>query len=131
MSREIISTDKAPGAIGPYSQAVRAGDLLFCSGQIPIDPKTGNLELFDGNASRQAKLVMENLKAVLESGDDPPAFRLMNAVARERAAALLDENPEPTRDDIREALSGNLCRCTGYTKIFVAVEAAAARGRGA
>ncbi|MBT8335503.1 MAG: (2Fe-2S)-binding protein [Gemmatimonadetes bacterium] len=46
------------------------------------------------------------------------------------AAALLDGNPEPTRDEIREALSGNLCRCTGYTKIFVAVEAAAARRRG-
>jgi carbon-monoxide dehydrogenase small subunit len=43
------------------------------------------------------------------------------------AAALLDENPEPSRDEIREALSGNLCRCTGYTKILDAVEAAAVR----
>ena len=43
------------------------------------------------------------------------------------AAALLAENPDPSRDEIRDALSGNLCRCTGYTKIFVAVEAAAAR----
>lgn len=46
------------------------------------------------------------------------------------AAALLDETPSPSREEIREALSGNLCRCTGYTKIFVAVEAAAARLRG-
>lgn len=46
------------------------------------------------------------------------------------AVALLDDNPDPTRGEIREALSGNLCRCTGYTRIFIAVEAAAARMRG-
>jgi len=46
------------------------------------------------------------------------------------AAALLEENPEPTRDEIRDALSGNLCRCTGYAKIYDAIEAAAARLRG-
>ena len=46
------------------------------------------------------------------------------------AAALLEENAHPTRDDVREALSGNLCRCTGYTKILDAVEMAAARLRG-
>lgn len=65
MALKMVGTDKAPKAIGPYSQAVRAGQLLFCSGQIPIDPATGNLELFDGDAARQARLVMENLKAVL------------------------------------------------------------------
>jgi 2-iminobutanoate/2-iminopropanoate deaminase len=46
---------------------VRAGDFLFCSGQIPIDPVTGNLELFDGDAAKQARLVLENLKEVLAS----------------------------------------------------------------
>lgn len=65
MAFKMINTDKAPKAIGPYSQAVRAGDMLFCSGQIPIDPATGNLELFGGDAAKQARLVMENLKAVL------------------------------------------------------------------
>ena len=59
----IIETSKAPAAIGPYAQAVRAGDLLFCSGQIPLDPVTG--ELVQGDASVQAGRVMENIAAVL------------------------------------------------------------------
>ena len=65
MTLKMINTDKAPGAVGPYSQAVRAGDMLFCSGQIPLDPATGELNLFDGNVAEQTKLVMNNLKAVL------------------------------------------------------------------
>jgi len=65
MALKMVSTEKAPKAVGPYSQAVRAGNLLFCSGQIPLDPATGELKLFDGNAAEQARLVMENLKAVL------------------------------------------------------------------
>ena len=69
MALRMISTGKAPKAVGPYSQAVRAGNLLFCSGQIPLDPATGELRLFDGNAAEQAKLVMENLKAVLAAED--------------------------------------------------------------
>jgi 2-iminobutanoate/2-iminopropanoate deaminase len=67
MPLRMIQTDKAPKAIGPYSQAVRAGDLLFCSGQIPIDPAAGRLELFDGDPAKQTRLVMQNLKAVLEA----------------------------------------------------------------
>ncbi len=67
MAHKMISTDKAPKAIGPYSQAIRAGNMLFCSGQIPIDPASGELKLFGGNAAEQAKVVMENLKAVLVS----------------------------------------------------------------
>ena len=59
MDKEIISTENAPGAIGPYSQAVAAGGFLFCSGQIPIDPGTG--ELIDGDVSQQAKRVLDNL----------------------------------------------------------------------
>lgn len=65
MTLKMVTTDKAPKAVGPYSQAVRAGNLLFCSGQIPIDPASGELTLFDGNAAEQARLVMTNLKAVL------------------------------------------------------------------
>lgn len=65
MPLKTIYTDNAPKAIGPYSQAVRAGDFVFCSGQIPIDPKTGSLELFGGDAAKQTSLVLENLKAVL------------------------------------------------------------------
>src|SRR5579859_1773897 len=58
-----ISTKDAPAAIGPYSQAVRAGDLLFLSGQIPLDPATG--ELVEGNIQRQTERVLKNLAAVL------------------------------------------------------------------
>lgn len=67
MSLKMIQTDKAPAAVGPYSQAVRAGDLLFCSGQIPLDPATGELELFGGNVAEQTRLVMNNLESVLKA----------------------------------------------------------------
>lgn len=67
MTLKMIHTDRAPKVVGPYSQAVRAGNLLFCSGQIPIDPSTGELKLFDGDAAEQARLVMNNLKAVLST----------------------------------------------------------------
>ncbi len=62
MTRTPIATDEAPEAIGPYSQAVRAGDLLFCSGQIPLDPSTG--ELVKESAPGQARRCLENLEAV-------------------------------------------------------------------
>jgi 2-iminobutanoate/2-iminopropanoate deaminase len=58
-----ISTNDAPAAIGPYSQAIRMGDMLFTSGQIPIDPKTG--EFVPGGITEQTTQVLENLKAVL------------------------------------------------------------------
>ncbi len=67
MTLKMINTDKAPKAVGPYSQAVRAGNLLFCSGQIPLDPSSGELKLFDGNVAEQTKLVMSNLEAVLKA----------------------------------------------------------------
>lgn len=59
---EIIATDSAPQAIGPYSQAVRAGNLVFASGQIPIDPKTG--EFVSGGIAEQTEQVLRNLSAV-------------------------------------------------------------------
>lgn len=62
MTREIISTDAAPRAIGPYSQAVRAGDTVYLSGQIPLDPATG--ELVTGDFAAQATRVFDNLRAV-------------------------------------------------------------------
>lgn len=65
--RETVNTPKAPRAIGPYSQAVRAGNLLFCSGQIPLDPETGRL--VDGGVEEQARRVLLNLEAVLEAGN--------------------------------------------------------------
>ena len=62
--KKIISTDKAPAAIGPYSQAVRFGNLLFVSGQIALDPKTG--ELVEGDIEAQTRQVLENIKAIIE-----------------------------------------------------------------
>ena len=62
--KEIISTQKAPAAIGPYSQAVRAGNLLFVSGQVPLDPATG--ELVTPTIQAQATQALTNLKAIVE-----------------------------------------------------------------
>jgi 2-iminobutanoate/2-iminopropanoate deaminase len=65
MKREIISTDKAPAAVGPYSQAVRAGDFVFAAGQVAIDPAVG--KLIEGNVAAQTRQVLTNLSAVLEA----------------------------------------------------------------
>ena len=65
MMNEVVSTDKAPGAIGPYSQAIKASGMVFCSGQIPIDPATGNFVSED--ISEQTVQVFKNLMAVLEA----------------------------------------------------------------
>lgn len=63
---EIISTENAPGAIGPYSQAIKTGGMIFCSGQIPIDPATGNFVSDD--VAQQTEQVLKNLDAVLKAG---------------------------------------------------------------
>lgn len=63
--RRAISTEHAPAAIGPYSQAIRAGDLVFCSGQIPLDPATGIVVV--GGIAAQTKRVLQNLQGVLEA----------------------------------------------------------------
>jgi 2-iminobutanoate/2-iminopropanoate deaminase len=63
--REIISTDKAPKAIGPYSQAVKAGGFIFTAGQVAFDPATG--QIVQGGVAQQTARVMENLKAILEA----------------------------------------------------------------
>jgi 2-iminobutanoate/2-iminopropanoate deaminase len=66
MAREIVRSPGAPAAIGPYSQGVRSGDLLFCSGQIPLDPATG--KMVEGGISEQTERVLRNLEAVLIAG---------------------------------------------------------------
>ncbi len=63
--KKIIATENAPGAIGPYSQAVKTGNMVFCSGQIPIDPATG--EFVSEDAAEQTEQVLKNLSAVLEA----------------------------------------------------------------
>ena len=65
MSKDVISTSKAPAALGPYSQAVRWGDLIFVSGQIPIDPATS--QVVGDDVAAQTDRVMKNLAAILEA----------------------------------------------------------------
>ena len=63
--KKIISTSEAPAAIGPYSQAVRSGNFLFCSGQIPLDPKSG--QIVPGDIATQTRRVLDNVGAVLKA----------------------------------------------------------------
>ncbi len=65
MDRRVISTPQAPQALGPYSQAIRSGDLIFCAGQTPLDPATG--KLVEGGIKEQTRRVLQNLSAVLEA----------------------------------------------------------------
>jgi 2-iminobutanoate/2-iminopropanoate deaminase len=65
MERRVIHTDNAPKAIGPYSQAIRSGELVFCAGQIPLDPAT--MKLVEGDITVQTKRVLTNLGNVLEA----------------------------------------------------------------
>jgi 2-iminobutanoate/2-iminopropanoate deaminase len=95
MQREIIATDKAPAAIGPYSQAVRVGDFVFTAGQIPLNPATG--QLVAGGIEDQTRQVLTNLSAVLAGAGtslgnavkttvfltDMGEFKAMNAVYAE------------------------------------------------
>ena len=107
MPRTAIHTDRAPAAIGPYSQATRAGNLVFFSGQIPLDPATG--ELVVGDITAQARRAFDNLKAVCEAAGgtmddiarvglyltDLSQFAAVNAVMQDYFAA-----PYPARSTI-------------------------------
>lgn len=66
LHKEVVLTKNAPQPIGPYSQAIKAGDLVFCSGQIPLDPVSGEI-VGGGDVQAQARRVMDNVKAVLEA----------------------------------------------------------------
>lgn len=63
----VVSTPNAPSAIGPYSQAIQTTGMLFLSGQIAIDPKTGTLQTFDGDIQKQTSLVLSNIEAILNA----------------------------------------------------------------
>ena len=107
MTKQIIHTDHAPAAIGPYSQAVRAGSTVYFSGQIPLDPATGNL--VEGDIAAQARRAFDNLKAVAEAAGgsldrivrlglyltDLSQFAAVNAVMQDYFAA-----PYPARSTI-------------------------------
>jgi len=63
--KNVIKTDAAPGALGPYSQAIVAGGMVYCAGQIPLDPTTGNI--VSGGIAQQTEQVLKNLRAVLKA----------------------------------------------------------------
>ena len=67
MPKQAVASPSAPKAIGPYSAALRAGPLLFVSGQVPLDPETG--AMIEGDIAAQTRRVLENIKALLEAGD--------------------------------------------------------------
>jgi 2-iminobutanoate/2-iminopropanoate deaminase len=108
--REAVATDRAPKAIGPYSQAIRAGSLLFCSGQIPLDRATG--ELVDGDIAAQTRQVFANITAILQAAGtsldrvvkttvflaDMNDFAAMNEVY-----ATLFPSPAPARSTVAAA----------------------------
>ena len=108
--REAIATDRAPQAIGPYSQAVRAGNQIYCSGQIPIDPATG--AIIDGDIAAQTRQVLTNLSKVLEAAGvsldhvvkttvylaDMNDFASMNAVY-----GTFFSSPAPARSTVQAA----------------------------
>ena len=110
MAKQAISSPDAPKAIGPYSQAVGAGDLLFLSGQVPIDPSSGNI--IDGDITAQTRRVLDNLGAVLAAGGrsftdvlrttvflaDMNDFSAMNAVY-----AQYFSEPYPARSTVQVA----------------------------
>ncbi len=109
-TKEVISSSEAPQAIGPYSQAIRFGDLLFVSGMIPIDAKTG--EMLTGNFEAEVRLVLENLRAVVEAAGmdlsnvlktsvflrDMGQFAVFNGIY----AGYFGENP-PARETVQPA----------------------------
>lgn len=108
MTRQIIQTDNAPAAIGPYSQAVRVGNTVYFSGQIPLDPSTGNV--IEGGIEAQARRAFDNLKAVAEAAGgsldrivrlglfltDLGQFAAVNAVMQEYFTA-----PYPARSTVQ------------------------------
>tara|TARA_R110002020_G_scaffold293535_2_gene509014 strand:+ start:123528 stop:123908 length:381 start_codon:yes stop_codon:yes gene_type:complete len=109
--KKIISTSDAPAPIGPYNQAVLAGETLFISGQIPLDPSTG--ELVSGDIAEESKMVMKNLEAILTAAEmtfenvvkssiflsDMNDFSAVNAVY----GTYFNEETAPARETVQVA----------------------------
>jgi len=115
MSKEVIITDKAPKPVGPYSQGIKVGNLLFVSGQGPIDPQSGN---FEGDTAAQTVQVFKNMEAILEAAgaglkdvvkvsvflQNINDFAVMNEVYKEFFAGLTP----PTRTTVEAQMNGGI-----------------------
>jgi 2-iminobutanoate/2-iminopropanoate deaminase len=108
MTREAIATDGAPKAIGPYSQGIRAGNLVFVSGQIPLDPATGTLA--QGGIACQTRRVLDNVRAILDAAglsfDDVVRStvyltNLEDFAAMNEAYACYFTSPPPARSTVQ------------------------------
>jgi 2-iminobutanoate/2-iminopropanoate deaminase len=89
-AREIVDADGAPAAVGPYSHAVRAGELLFCSGQIPLDPQSG--ELVGETPAEQARRCLENLSEVCAAAGTSLARAVRLTIYTTRLSAFAEIN---------------------------------------
>ena len=99
----IISTEKAPAAIGPYSQAMKVGNMLFASGQIPVDPATN--EIVGTTIEEQAQQVMKNVCAILEASADMKDFAAFNKIYGDTFTSC----PARSCVAVREIPKGVLC----------------------
>ena len=91
MVREIVSTDRAPAAIGPYNQAVKAGGFLFTAGQIPLDP--ASMEIVGTTAAEQARQALINARAVVEAGGASLADVVKVTVPHDNKVTAFDNGP--------------------------------------
>jgi 2-iminobutanoate/2-iminopropanoate deaminase len=135
MSKSAVSTDAAPKAIGPYSQAVRAGDFLFMSGQVALDPTTG--ALVPGGVEAETKQVLANLTAVLAAGGatwndvvrttiyltDLGDFATVNRLYGEVACAASDSSSRAASDSSSRAASDSSSRAVPPARATVQVAA--------
>ena len=101
MSKEVVSTTNAPAAIGPYSQAIKAGGFLFISGQIPLDPATGTV--VPGCVGCQAEQSLKNLSAILARAAGAAAAAAASGASRRRRTAVMADrrSPAPLADTER------------------------------
>src|ERR671919_240089 len=125
--RIAVSTESAPAAIGPYSQGMRVGDLLFCSGQIALDPQSG--ELVKEDIEGQARRCLQNLQAVCEAAGaalsnavrctvylgDMGDFARSNCASTPQFVALIRRGPRPTRAGCGCLLVSSLVSCPPFS----------------
>lgn len=119
MEKELLATDTAPAAIGPYSQAVKAGEFLFVSGQLPIDPETG--KLVDDNIKDQTRQSLENIKNILEAAGSS-MDRIVKTVVFIKDMADFGEMNEVYGSYLQQSLPARACVQVAKLPLDVKVE---------